>query len=438
MTALRPFPLALALVSASLGAGAANGATDYTIHQFGSTSAVYHPSSGVMMDQSANLYVTLDQAGMYQQGAVELLSPDIVHYAGGAFLYQFKGGADGADPAGGVIMDSAGALYGTTTQGGTNNNGTVFKLTPPPPGSDINTPWTKTTLHSFTGESQDGASPTAGVIMDSRTGALYGATQAGGQNGKGFVFKLTPPGPGKTAWTFSPVFNLFGSNGMGDNPSGTLFLNEKTKELYGTTQSGGTNAQSAGVVYKLTPPAAGSSAAPYKWLVLHVFKGGPADGAFPGSGVVMDQSGVLYGSASVGGQFEYGVVFKLTPAAGAGGNTVWAFDLLHSFHGGDGHYPEGLLIETGKSGALDALYGTTNEGGSSDYGVVFKMTPPAAGAKNWTNKVLHSFTSGTDGGSPYVGPIQDSSGALYGTTFTGGNLNHCSGFGCGVVFKIVQ
>jgi uncharacterized repeat protein (TIGR03803 family) len=112
-------------------------------------------------------------------------------------LYNFKGQSDGANPQGGLIADTEGALYGTTVKGGSHNQGTVFKLTPPAAGQ---TQWTETVLYSFTGAA-DGGTPVAALIFDTH-GALYGTTQSGGSsNNAGTVFKLTPPAAGKTQWT---------------------------------------------------------------------------------------------------------------------------------------------------------------------------------------------------------------------------------------------
>src|SRR5579862_4469410 len=100
-------------------------------------------------------------------------------------LYSFQGGTDGSQPIGGVILDKAGALYGTTYGGGAFSSGTVFRLT-----FAGQTPWTETVLHSFNGS--DGSQPTAGLAVGSG-GAFYGVTLSGGGNGSGVIFQLTPP-----------------------------------------------------------------------------------------------------------------------------------------------------------------------------------------------------------------------------------------------------
>ena len=120
-----------------------------------------------------------------------------------ATLYSFSGGSDGANPVAGLIFDTGGNLYGTTSQGGSSDAGTVFKLTPPTaPGGA----WTKTTLYSFAG-GNDGADPIAGLIFD--TGSLYGTTEYGG-SGYGTVFNLTPPTAPEGTWTKTTLYSFAG------------------------------------------------------------------------------------------------------------------------------------------------------------------------------------------------------------------------------------
>ncbi len=167
--------------------------------------------------------------------------------------------------------------------------------------------------------------------------------------------------------------------------------------------------------------AAGSASAAPTESVLHSFTGGSSDGAFPFAGLIADSAGNLYGTTQGGGASNNGVVFKLAPG---GTETV-----LHSFTGGsDGSNPlfAGLIAD-----GAGNLYGTTEFGGGTGCGgpgcgVVFKLTPTGS-----SYTVLHSFAGGSgDGANPYAGLIIDSAGNLYGTTEFGG------GPGCGVVFKL--
>ena len=148
-------------------------------------------------------------------------------------LYSFQGRPDGVAPLAGLIADKQGALYGTTTGGGTVNNGTVFKLTPPAKGQTV---WTETVLYGFKGGS-DGGYSDAGLIADN-SGTLYGTTNGGGiGNDAGTVFKLTPPAKGQTTWTETVLYRFCslpnGSDGV--TPLAGLIA-DKQGALYGTTQ----------------------------------------------------------------------------------------------------------------------------------------------------------------------------------------------------------
>ncbi len=155
-------------------------------------------------------------------------------------------------------------------------------------------------------------------------------------------------------------------------------------------------------------------------------------GGDPEAGLIMDASGALYGTTEHGGGDDSGTVFMLTPPVA--GETRWTETVLHTFTGGaDGFAPlAGLIMD-----ASGALYGTTWSGGpgcvGANCGTVFKLTPPASGETRWTETVLHSFTGGADGADPGAGVIMDASGALYGTTVNGGGRAPR----CGTVFKVV-
>jgi uncharacterized repeat protein (TIGR03803 family) len=178
--------------------------------------------------------------------------------------------------------------------------------------------------------------------------------------------------------------------------------------------------------------AGSSSSAPAQSLMpLHAFN--QSDGAYPKAGLIADQGGSLYGTTYEGGS-GYGTVFQLKPFINDIGQTVWIDTVLHSFGKSDGAYPEAGLI----ADLQGALYGTTYEGGSNGYGTVFKLTPPANGLTAWTQTVLYNFCNESecsDGAYPLAGLIADQQGALYGTTYEGGDTLSCYG-GCGTVFKL--
>ena len=198
---------------------------------------------------------------------------------------------------------------------------------------------TLTVLHSFTGY-PDGIEPLGRLAMDS-SGALYGTTFGGGTTGGGFgtVFKLAPPAAGKTQWTKTILYAFTGKSD-GSNPRGSVIL-DNSGALYGTTTYGGAG---AGTVFKLIPPPAGKT----QWTstVLHSFGGGN-DGQNPWAGLIMDNTGALYGTTNGGGSNPaiYGTVFKLTPRSA--GHTQWTETVLHSFGAtGDGSHPvAGMLMD---------------------------------------------------------------------------------------------
>ena len=345
-----------------------------------------NPYSGVIRDAAGNLYGTTYYGGTASDGVVYKLDSTGKE----TLLYKFGGGADGANPYGGVIADSTGNLYGTTSHGGAGNAGVVYELNPE--GQE-------TVLYSFTGEA-GGAYPYSGVIRDS-AGNLYGTTNNGGTSNGGVVYKVDSSGN-------ETVLHSFTGGADGAYPYSGV-IRDSAGNLYGTTQSGG--AANAGVVYKVDSEG--------NETVLYSFTGG-ADGGYPDAGVIRDSGGNLFGTTVNGGASNAGVVYKL---AAAGGEVV-----LYSFTGGsDGGYPRAGVI----GDSAGNLYGTAGGGiinnpscsVSLGCGVVYKLD--ATGLET----VLCSFT-GPDGGVAYAGVIRDSAGDLFGTTYSGGTGD------AGVVFEL--
>jgi uncharacterized repeat protein (TIGR03803 family) len=197
------------------------------------------PDAGLIADSDGNFFGTTSGDGQ-DLGAVFKLS--LPATAGGAWtetvLHAFTGGSDGGSPQAGLIADSKGNLYGTTAYGGASNAGTVFELTPPATAGGA---WTETLLHAFTG-GRDGGFPQAGLIADSK-GNLYGTTAYGGASKIGTVFKLSPPATAGGAWTETVLSSFNYSDGA--NPVGIL---------YGTTSGGGVSCPyvGCGTVFELT------------------------------------------------------------------------------------------------------------------------------------------------------------------------------------------
>jgi uncharacterized repeat protein (TIGR03803 family) len=344
-------------------------------------------------------------------------------------LYSFKGGQDGALPAAALLADKTGALFGSTQSGGGKNFGTVFKLTPTGSG------YAESVLHGFKGGKGDGAWLVANLFEDN-TGTLYGTTLAGGlqsaaagctgnqaYQGCGVVFDLAPSG---SRYVEHILYRFQGSSNGYDGyfPYGGLIA-DASGNLYGTTTFGGSSAL-LGSVFRLTPSGNNS----YSESIVYAFplQSNPpyyADGLGPTGSLMADGSGAFYGTSPTGGNCPYhfyacGIVYKLTPSASG-----YTESVLYSFRGAtDGWWPlTGVIADT--SGAL---YGTTEYGGPSDQGTVFKLTPSGSG---YTESLLHAF-SGKDGALPAGGLLLDKSGTLYGTTSSGGAANQ------GTVFKLTR
>jgi uncharacterized repeat protein (TIGR03803 family) len=254
-------------------------------------------------------------------------------------LYSFDYTA--AHPEAGLILGRDGNFYGTTSEGGANRDGSVFKITPT---------GALTTLHNF--GTTDGSVPRA-VLALSTNGSLYGTTSQGGDltcgapNGCGTVFKITPGG------TLTPLHSFAGTDGS--YPYAGL-IQAPDGNLYGTTSGGGAE-EDYGTVFKIRPSGV--------LTTLHSFNR-IDDGADPYAGLVQATDGSFYGTTGGGGPYSYGTVFKIT----SGG----VLTTLHVFDSNDGAYPNGGLVQ-----ATDGnFYGTTENGGNSrncfsGCGTIFRM-----------------------------------------------------------------
>lgn len=341
------------------------------------------PSATPILDSAGNLYGITSAGGAngLYDGTVYKISPEGTE----TILHSFGASAtDGQMPSANasLVMDSAGNLYGTTTFGGANGEGTVYKISPD---------GTETILHSFSGGPGDGAEPYAGVIMAS-SGNLYGTTSMAGANGGGTVFKID------TAGHESVLYSFAASSGDGDHPLGGLVM-DSAGNLYGTTQEGGFG---SGTVFKLGADGTES--------ILYDI-GASFDGEYPCAGVAMDSGGNLYGTTAFASESN-GTVFEI----GANGRNT----LLYAFGAGNSGFAASSVGVAPYAGVmLDSagnLYGTTAEGGSNGFydGAVYKLSPDG------TETVIYSFgASAMDGTSPNSGVIADSAGNLCGTTVTG-------------------
>jgi uncharacterized repeat protein (TIGR03803 family) len=306
-------------------------------------------------------------------------------------LHAFTGHPDGDTPLAGVTLDSAGNIYGTAYQGGNHlggNNqgdGTVWKI-------DANGVFS--VLYTFTGGV--GQWPQTPLLLDGKRN-LYGTAALGGHHGQGSVYSVAPNGQAREFYAFSrPTIY----------PQGRLALDRHRGILYGTTLYGGgtgCNSSGCGTVWQLAPA--------HHFKFLHKFAGA-SDGEWPGSGVVRDLEGNLFGVTRQGGVVTQqcphgcGTAYKIA-RAGRKSN-------LHKFQGGnDGSLPApGDLVSDGDGN----LYGTTATGGgngcgSAGCGTVFKIS------RSGQETVLYSFQGSADGSTPNSGVVLDGNGGLYGTTF---------------------
>ncbi len=449
-----------------------------------------NPVSGLVADQSGNLYGTTTYGGsgpctdtfgiVIGCGTVfELVKPT---RPGGAWkeirLYNFEGpsGTTGTGfPMAGVVFDSSGNLYGTTF-GGTGapynaDLGTVFKLSPPTTSEETTgKEWTKTTLHAFIG-GPDGANPRSGVIFD-KNGNIYGSTSSGAPICAGTVFRLVPPSGNQKEWT-ETVLYAFSGGDDGQNPAGIVL--DSQGNIYGTTSEGGGFSVGGdiysntwiggGTIFELTPPKASNK--PWNETQLFLFPPcdlyGEASGGYcgtsdlPVAGLVFDSAGNLYGTSELGAPYDEciednficagnGTIFQLARPTAAGGS--WTQNILYTFgtSAGDGAYPMDNLI----SDHAGNLYGTLADGCStqpfvpycyySGAGQVVELSPSIEGG-DWTETVLYSFIGGDDGSTPMAGLLLSGT-SLYSTTEYGGtgNCPHTESqpTGCGTVFAIVN
>ncbi len=393
------------------------------LYRFGGSPDAAIPTGTLIADKHGNLYGTSYGGGTHSGcgtddgcGTVFELKPSVSGYSE-RVIWSFGGSGDGQTPGPGskLVADAAGALYGTTTEGGANGQGIVFKLTP------SGQAYREKVLYSFCTQNNcaDGGEPYAGLTLDA-TGALYGTTT--GYSSPflyGNVFKLTPSG---RRYVESVIWNFNGDDGLYPQ---TPLIEDSSGSLYGTTNQGST--YNSGTIFKLTPHRN-----KYSEQVLQIFNG--QDGGPRASGLFKDGDGSLYGTAFFGGPSEClgsscGTAFKLTPSG-----TSYTEHVLLSFDQTDGFWPYSGLIK-GKDGVL---YGTTWTGGPNacpvvaTCGRIFKLTPSGS---TYIEHIIWNFNAG-DGFSP--GPlIFGPSGDLYGWTSWGGAKTTCHGSaGCGTIFKV--
>jgi len=321
----------------------------------------------------------------------------------GTILHSFDGAPDdGRLPYAGLVQGSDSNFYGTTYQGGSNDYGTIFRVSPS--GS-------YTTLYSFAGPPNDGGFPWAPLVQ-SADNNFYGTTYAGGTStncgyGCGTIFRISPGG------VYTTLYSFAGYPDDGFRPKAGL-VEGSDSNFYGTTEWGGSSG--AGTLFRIDSSGT--------YTILYSFGSTPPhDGMNPQAGLTLGSDSNFYGTTAFGGAYMEGTMFRITPSG--------SYSILHSFgfsNLDDGSQPQGNLVQ----GSDSNFYGTTRTGGISTNGTIFRISPGGA----YTN--LYSFAgSPSDGSYPAAPLVQGSDGNLYGTTVLGGRHGHNPGIpGEGTVFRI--
>ena len=314
----------------------ANSLVPQTFYSFTGSPDGSAPNAGVVFDSDGNMFGTTATGGANGKGVVwEVVASTNTL----TVIYSFTGGTDGATPAGNLVINANGDLIGTTTAGGTFNDGTVWAI---PSGTT-----TALGLHQFSGGA-DGAISYSGVTLDSR-GNIYGVAFSGGSHNNGTVFEIS------TLNTYS-VLHTFTGKPDGSKPTGKLVF-DAGGNLWGTTSSGGT--ANDGTVFEITSP--NTTISTYATIVSFT---GAANGSEPIAGLTLDSHGNLFGSTFIGGAHNVGTIFEI-PASSNQLTTLFAFNGPN----GDRPYSSLYVDSTG------TLIGSTVVGGTAGFGTLFEFKP---------------------------------------------------------------
>ncbi len=359
---------------------------------FSSLSGV-NPRSALIEGDDGALYGTTEYGGVQDLGTVFKVAKTGTNYS---VLKSFSGGdGDGARPYAGLLKASNGFLYGTTGYGGSNEMGTVFRLTQDGNNYEV--------LKIFSTNTVDGRNPRAGLMQGS-DGLIYGTTYSGGSSNAGTVFCLDTNGD-----NFAVIKSFTGRTNDGGKPFGTL-VEGTNGALWGTTFIGGLS--NRGTVFMLNKNGSG-------FYVPKSFKGVLGDGQFPQASLNLGSDKLLYGSTRSGGASNWGTIFRL----GQNGSNYIVVGTFTDSVGG--MHPHGSMVE----GSDGAMYGTTYQGGTSNYGAVFKINKDGSGGLSIVTNFLGAYGGGIN---PEAGLLKASDGAFYGTTYRGGANKY------GTLFKLTQ
>ena len=356
------------------------------------------PQTHLVMGADGSFYGTTSGGGSSNQGSVFKVT------TGGALstLVNFYG-ANGTQPYGGLVLGTDGNFYGTTSSGGSYNMGTVFKMSPA---------GTLTTLVNLT--STTGSGPKAAMVLGT-DGSFYGTTTSNGSNGWGTIFKVTPAG------FLSVLVNFTGTSGsyLGAGSVAAL-IQASDGNFYGVTQSGGASA-SLGTLFKVTATGIFTN------MVSFTGATGAYLGSAPVAPLVQASDGSLYGTTSLGGSANDGTVFKI--------NTGGAFTSLLSFT------DTGAFLGSGPQAALvqwsdGSLYGSTYGGGTNGAGTLFRMTTTGV------LTTIRSLSNVSDAANPNGGLVLAGDGKFYGTASAGGTngqgVLYCIAPGAGTFAQVMS
>ena len=351
------------------------------------------PTGRLLKIASGEAYGTTTTGGYYGLGTVFKVTTSnvietVVSFTGAT------GAAPGNGPTAGLVQGSDGQLYGSTSAGGANGFGVLFK---------VNGAGVYTKLVDFTGTAGAAKGSVPGPLVTFTDGFLYGTTEAGGSSGKGTVFKLSTAGVLTTLAEFSG--GVVGTK-RGAEPVGALAVPSSGITLYGVTRSGG--ASGLGTVFKIT------TAGVFTDILDFTGTSGAKPGANPAGGLLLHSDGKYYGTTEFGGTNGFGTLFSLTSANG--------FSSMRSFADATASQPVGELVASGNT-----LFGCCAAGGTSGLGGLYQFT--TAGA--YSQLISFSGETGAAPGSvPRAGLVSDGTTFFYGTTSSGGPAN------LGLVFKL--
>jgi uncharacterized repeat protein (TIGR03803 family) len=372
-----------------------------------------YSDAGLVQGTDGNFYGSTVYGGSNSQGTLFKITPQGQLTTLHDFCSESPYCSDGSYPLGALVQGTDGDFYGTTATGGGSSDtwGVVFKIT---------SSGSFTTMHSF--HFADGATP-RGTLVQGSDGNFYGTTYEGGVNTAcvdtracGTVFKLTPAGDFTTLYSFCSQSNCTD----GASPVSGL-VQDAEGNLYGTTYREGVGG--AGTVFKITTSGA--------LTTLHSFcsQSGCADGMFPSSGLVVARDGNLYGTTSQGGAgtvYAVGTIFKITPQG--------EFTTLYSFCSQSGCAEGGLPMATLVQGHDRNFYGATSGLGVKRAGTVFKISSSGRLTTLYTFCSHGVYPYCADGNAPIGALVQGSDGNFYGTT-QGQRRTDCAHNICGTVFQ---